>query len=146
MADDGTAWFGKPAKTIHPGDAAAAEKAHGILLAACEKAGAVRLGEAVRDGGALSEFLVAVMVLSPFLGHQIERQTDVLQSLFDVPLTEALEAILRRTETMRHGEGIASSEAETMTALRREKAVLHLLLALGDIAGALHVRETTTWL
>ena len=146
MAEDGTTWFGKPAKTIHPGDAAAAEKARDTLLAACEKAGAVRLGETVRDGGALSDFLVAVMVLSPFLGHQIERQTNVLESLFDVPLTEALEAILRRTETMRHGEGIASSEAETMTALRREKAILHLLLALGDIAGALHLRETTTWL
>ncbi|QKV18610.1 bifunctional [glutamine synthetase] adenylyltransferase/[glutamine synthetase]-adenylyl-L-tyrosine phosphorylase [Oricola thermophila] len=146
MAEDGTLWFGRPARTLHAGDAGAAEKARTTLLAAAENAGAARLARLVGEGGPLAGFLVAVMAHSHFLSHQIERQAGLLEGLFDEPVSAKLDAILSRTEAMRHGEGFAGSEAELMTALRREKAALHLLIALADLAGAIDVEETTGWL
>ncbi|MCI5073474.1 bifunctional [glutamine synthetase] adenylyltransferase/[glutamine synthetase]-adenylyl-L-tyrosine phosphorylase [Oricola sp.] len=146
MAEDGTAWFGTAANELHAGDAEAQDKARATLVAAAAKAQAPRLEAIAQEGGPLADFLVAVMVLSPFLGHQIERQAAVLEQLFDAPLADQLDAILARTEAMRHGEGIAETEAAVMTALRREKAALHLFVALGDLSGALSVHETTAWL
>ncbi|GAB4360917.1 MAG: bifunctional [glutamine synthetase] adenylyltransferase/[glutamine synthetase]-adenylyl-L-tyrosine phosphorylase [Oricola sp.] len=146
MADDGTLWFGKPARTLHVGDEAALDKARTTLAAAAGKAGADRLEAVLRGGGPLADFLLAVMALSPFLSHQMERQPLLLESLFDAPVTARLDAILARTEAMRHGDDFAASEAELMTALRREKSALHMLIALADLSGAFAVDETTGWL
>ncbi|WP_193175883.1 bifunctional [glutamine synthetase] adenylyltransferase/[glutamine synthetase]-adenylyl-L-tyrosine phosphorylase [Oricola nitratireducens] len=146
MTHDGTAWFGQPAVTLHPGDDDLAAKARASLIAAAGKAGAERLRAEVEADSPLAGFLVAVMALSPFLSNQIERQAALLESLFDEPVGAQLEAILARTEAMRHGEEFADSEAVLMTALRREKAALHLLIALGDLSGAFAVDDTTGWL
>jgi glutamate-ammonia-ligase adenylyltransferase len=45
---------------------------------------------------------------------------------------------------MRHGDGIAASEAALMAELRRDKAALHLLIALGDLSGTLPVMRRPT--
>jgi len=146
MAEDGTLWFGRPARTLHAGDRAATDKARTTLADAAEKAGAGRLKAMAEEGGPLAGFLTAVMALSPFLSHQIERQPALLESLFDNPVTARLDAILARTEAMRRGEDFAETETALMAALRREKAALHLLIALADLAGAFSVDETTGWL
>ncbi|MFZ2099801.1 MAG: hypothetical protein WAU86_04480 [Oricola sp.] len=146
MAQDGTLWFGQPARILYPGDAEAAAKARASLIAAAERVGAERLTALARKSGPLCDFLVAVMTLSPFLSHQIERQPAVLESLFDAPARKRLAEIVDRTEAMRHGDDFAESEAALMAALRREKAALHLLVALGDLSGAFPVEETTYWL
>ncbi len=143
MAEDGTTWFEAPANALDAGDADALVKARESLAAAAEKAGAKRLKALAEEGGPLADFLFSVMVLSPFLGLQIERQATMLESLFDAPLAKQLQAIIERTEARRHGDGIAGSEAALMTELRREKAALHLLIALGDLSGTLPVMHAT---
>ncbi|MCA9619898.1 MAG: hypothetical protein KC731_12825 [Myxococcales bacterium] len=101
MADDGTLWFGKPVATLHPGTGPDVDKAQAGLSAAAKKAGAERLVAMAEEGGPLADFLIAVMVLSPFLGHQIERQAGLLESLFDTPVEDRLSGVLARVEAMR---------------------------------------------
>ena len=64
------------------------------------------------------------------------RQAGLLESLFDMPVRQRLETAVARVEAMRHGDNFVESEAALMAALRREKAALHLLIALGDLSGA----------
>jgi glutamate-ammonia-ligase adenylyltransferase len=146
VTHDGTSWFGAPVHVLNCGDEAASAKAAETLKAATGKTEASRLRDALIGDTPIGRFLVSVMALSPFLSHQIERQAGMLEELFDVPIRERLEAIIASVDRMRHGDGIADSESELMTALRECKASLHLLVALGDLSGAFTVQETTGYL
>ncbi|TCD14141.1 bifunctional [glutamine synthetase] adenylyltransferase/[glutamine synthetase]-adenylyl-L-tyrosine phosphorylase [Oricola cellulosilytica] len=146
MADDGSVWFGVPVKPLFPGSDEATAKARDTLIEAANRAQAHRLLSTVQADAPLSGFLTAVMALSPFLSHQIERQTSLLEGLYDLPVRERLEAILQSVDAMRRGDGIAEGEASLMTELRRAKAAVHLLVALGDLSGGFTVEDTTGFL
>jgi [glutamine synthetase] adenylyltransferase / [glutamine synthetase]-adenylyl-L-tyrosine phosphorylase len=146
LEQDGSIWFGAPVKKLHAGDDDALPKHRDALAALAERNEAVRLRDAVAEGSALGDFLAAVMTLSPFLRQQIERHTGLLEKLFDVPVADTVEAIVEHVDAMRRGEDFAESESALMADLRREKAALHLLVALGDLSGAFPVEATTGWL
>ncbi|WP_421852407.1 bifunctional [glutamine synthetase] adenylyltransferase/[glutamine synthetase]-adenylyl-L-tyrosine phosphorylase [Oricola sp.] len=145
MAEDGSTWFGTPARQLHI-DGANLDKARMTLADAAEAAEATRLNQALADDAPLAGFLLAVMTLSPFLSHEIEQQAGLLESLFDMPVSDRLDTIIAEVSEMRCGRGIAASETELMAALRRAKAALHLLVALGDLSGAFPVAQTTDYL
>ena len=146
LVEDGTAWFGVSARLLDAGDAAAIERARETLAAAAQSASAQRLTAIVAGDAPLARFLTSVMALSPFLSHQIERQAGLLESLFDTPASDRLDAIIAEVADMRRGDNAPHGEADLMAALRRAKAAAHLLVALGDLSGAFQVEQTTGYL
>jgi [glutamine synthetase] adenylyltransferase / [glutamine synthetase]-adenylyl-L-tyrosine phosphorylase len=100
------------------------------------------------EGGPLKDFLVAALSLSPYLKEIAVLRPALLSAALADPLDELLEAALQRARLcwQATGDGAVPSEAEVMTALRSAKREVSFVLALADLAGLFHARETTRWL
>ncbi|WP_165221032.1 bifunctional [glutamine synthetase] adenylyltransferase/[glutamine synthetase]-adenylyl-L-tyrosine phosphorylase [Affinirhizobium pseudoryzae] len=107
-----------------------------------------RVAEMLASGGVLKEFFTAAFSLSPYLRDiavlRPELVADVLSEPLETLLGEAVDQVRQCWKPS--SENGAPSEAEVMATLRRAKAKVSFILALADLAGLLHARETTAWL
>lgn len=100
------------------------------------------------EGGPLKDFLVASLSLSPYLKDIAVLRPGLLAAALAGPLDALLAACLERARLCWAApkDGALPSEADVMTALRAAKREVSFYLALGDLAGLFHARETTRWL
>ncbi|WEX11935.1 bifunctional [glutamine synthetase] adenylyltransferase/[glutamine synthetase]-adenylyl-L-tyrosine phosphorylase [Chelativorans sp. AA-79] len=138
--DDGSAWFGVPARKLLPLDAAHAEEEVQSLAEAAAAQDCPRLAALLAAGGPLRDFLGAVFDLSPYLRDCARRLPGSLEALFD----QGVEARLSRLNEEIGAAGLAegASEAALMKTLRRLKQEAHLLIALGNLAGEADASRT----
>ncbi|WP_137132773.1 bifunctional [glutamine synthetase] adenylyltransferase/[glutamine synthetase]-adenylyl-L-tyrosine phosphorylase [Rhizobium sp. FY34] len=111
-------------------------------------AGEPAIAAMLADGGALRDFLVAALSLSPYLKDIAVLRPALLAAAITQPLEELLSAALAQARDCWRGrdDGTIPSEAEVMVALRCAKREVSFLLALGDLGLLFHARETTGWL
>src|SRR5690606_16708404 len=97
--------------------------------------------------GALKQFLVATLALSPYL-----RETATISpQLMTIAVTESMEAALQRMiaatrDCWRPRDGRTPSEADVMTCLRIMKRNAAFLVALADLGRLFTARDTTRYL
>ncbi|TAM96143.1 MAG: bifunctional [glutamine synthetase] adenylyltransferase/[glutamine synthetase]-adenylyl-L-tyrosine phosphorylase, partial [Rhizobiaceae bacterium] len=129
---DGTGWFGKPVRQLHPLDEEAAREQALDLAREAKEKGAVRLAALLRSNSPLTRFLTASFDLSFFLRDYGRRQPAVLEKLFDQPIEARLAAIAEDIRALPFAGGM--SEQFLMAALRDLKTEAHFLIALADLA------------
>ncbi len=139
---DGSAWFGAPARRLVPLDADEAAETLGDLAEAAGEAGAGRAAKLLSGKSPLTEFLLAVFDLSPFLRDCARRDPQILERLFDEPVPARLEAILLDIAALPHDP--EATEKSVMARLRQLKTEAHFLIALADLAGDGGARRTVT--
>ncbi|MCQ8781102.1 bifunctional [glutamine synthetase] adenylyltransferase/[glutamine synthetase]-adenylyl-L-tyrosine phosphorylase [Mangrovibrevibacter kandeliae] len=129
------------AADLRPVDVAAADDALRDLEHAANGAGLPRLARLLqRDGHGDRARLGAAMQLSPYLRSTILRFPQWLDQLIDIGADERIRAIVAGLEGQPEpGE----SDGTMMRRLRRDKLEAALLIALRDLFGAAHCRETT---
>jgi [glutamine synthetase] adenylyltransferase / [glutamine synthetase]-adenylyl-L-tyrosine phosphorylase len=89
-------------------------------------------------------FVAAVLDLSPYLRSILMRRPQIIEPLFEMPLSRRLEALMLEIAGASEDDDV--TEAGLMTALRQAKLKGHLLIALGDLSGQFVNSETTLWL
>ncbi|MCY1664149.1 bifunctional [glutamine synthetase] adenylyltransferase/[glutamine synthetase]-adenylyl-L-tyrosine phosphorylase [Rhizobium sp. SL86] len=111
-------------------------------------AGEPRVAEMLTSGGVLKEFFTAAFSLSPYIRDIAVLRPELVAESLAEPLETLLEQAVERVRPCwkPSPDGTAPSEAEVMAELRRAKAKVSFLLALADLAGLFHARETTAWL
>ena len=78
-------------------------------------------------------FVAAVLDLSPYLRAILLRRPQIIEPLFEMPLSKRLEALMLEIAATSEGDDV--TEAGLMTALRQAKLKGHVLIALGDLSG-----------
>ncbi|MBT9368574.1 bifunctional [glutamine synthetase] adenylyltransferase/[glutamine synthetase]-adenylyl-L-tyrosine phosphorylase [Rhizobium sp. CSW-27] len=106
------------------------------------------IASVLADGGPLKDFLVSALSLSPYLKDIAVIRPALLARALEAPLEPQLEACVAAARDCwrPRADGSVPGEAEVMTALRDAKRQVSFLLALADLSGLLHARETTAWL
>ncbi|TRL36715.1 bifunctional [glutamine synthetase] adenylyltransferase/[glutamine synthetase]-adenylyl-L-tyrosine phosphorylase [Rhizobium straminoryzae] len=119
-------------------------------LSALKEMGAreAAIAAVLAEGGPLKDFLVGALSLSPYLKDIAAIRPQLLARALEEALEPQLEAALAdaRDCWQPRMDGVTPTEAEVMTALRDAKRQVSFLLALADLSGLLHARETTQWL
>lgn len=106
------------------------------------------IADMLKDGGALKDFLVAALSLSPYLRESLSVRpallTRFLSGSVEELLAQSVQAARRSWEA--RADGSLPTEAEVMSALRAAKREVSVLLALADLARIHDARRTTRWL
>lgn len=92
----------------------------------------------------VSNFLSAVLELSPYIREVLLRQPRILERIVLHPPEQALGEIMNEIAVCGSLEG--QSEGGLMSSLRRLKRQAHVLIALCDLAQVFDVAATTDWL
>ncbi|RLQ87540.1 bifunctional [glutamine synthetase] adenylyltransferase/[glutamine synthetase]-adenylyl-L-tyrosine phosphorylase [Notoacmeibacter ruber] len=85
----------------------------------------------IEESGALRDFLLGVLDLSPFLRSALLRNPDLLRRLSDCGLNGVVEEEIAAIMALTEGEGL--NEKEFAAGLRRHKLNAHIAIALADI-------------
>lgn len=111
------------------------------LAEAAKGKGLKRLESLARGKSETAAFLGSVLDLAPFLRDAAILHPEFLDTLFDTPIDNRIDAIISAVPEF----GLSlESESELMPALRIAKAEAHFLIALGDLGGVLGGAKTTT--
>ncbi|MVA99904.1 bifunctional [glutamine synthetase] adenylyltransferase/[glutamine synthetase]-adenylyl-L-tyrosine phosphorylase [Nitratireductor sp. CAU 1489] len=138
--DDGSAWFGAPARAIKAPSAEEAAEQLEALGDCAREADLPRLAALAGSGTPLAAFLAGVFAQSLYLRGVARREPAILDRLFDQGADARLENLFDKIENAARSDGL--TEAGLMADLRRLKAEAHFLIALCDIAGASDTRAT----
>lgn len=138
--EDGSAWFGKPARVLTPLDADAAAEECADIAERADEEDLGRLSGMLRSQTPLAAFLGTVFDLSPFMRDYARRNPAALDRLCDEPLAERFAALIHAIGESAFAED--ASEKEMTRILRSLKQEAHFLIALASLAGAADTEET----
>ncbi|MCB5202845.1 bifunctional [glutamine synthetase] adenylyltransferase/[glutamine synthetase]-adenylyl-L-tyrosine phosphorylase [Neorhizobium sp. T786] len=105
------------------------------------------VADAMADDGALKQFLIAALSLSPYLRDTAVISPQLVATAVSEPLEAALERMIGTSrDCWRPRDGNTPSEADVMTCLRTMKRNAAFLVALGDLGRLFTARDTTRYL
>ena len=140
MAEDASeALFGTVRK-LKPIDAKNAERQLLELVDSAKAKNCSRLAASLTVKNETGAFLASVLDLSPFIRDALMVRPQILEELFETSLDRRIE---NRVSEIAQSGNAGFSEAELMAFLRRAKTEVHVLIALGDLAGHYGGEETT---
>lgn len=102
----------------------------------------------VAEDSSLKDFVLSAFSLSPFLRETAAITPSTLAQTIRQPLEPLLDGIIARARDCwrPNGDGVAPSEADVMTALRRAKRQASFVIAMADLARIFSACDTTRWL
>ncbi|MBZ9654988.1 bifunctional [glutamine synthetase] adenylyltransferase/[glutamine synthetase]-adenylyl-L-tyrosine phosphorylase [Phyllobacterium lublinensis] len=137
------AFFAQTLRNLEPLDKQNAAFLLADLLKSAAEKDCARIGK-LTSAKAAASFLGAMLDLSPYLRTVLLRRPNLIEPLFDMPLSKRLEALMLEISATSNGKDV--TEAGLMTGLRQLKLEGHVLIALGDLSGQFTTSETTFWL
>lgn len=138
-----TVFWDQTLKHLTPLDSSGAQWLADVI----EKArsdGLMELANSFEAGSGQTDFIAAVMTLSPFLRETFTRYPSYLESLRHMGIEQRLALILDNIGRCDVTEAI--NEAGLMATLRMQKREAHGLIALADLGGIFTTAMTCEWL
>ena len=139
---DGADWFGAPVRQLIPLDPDRADIELRELGEIAGESGLTGIASLCATDGPLTQFLAAVLDLSPYLRDALRRRPSILEALFSASIEQRLCDLNHEIENFRP----EATETELMDGLRELKREAHCLIALADLAGQYGAAQTVNYM